>query len=239
MSISLINGKCYQGLRSMLRVVAFPAFNNRRANPYTALLYEHMLPFIRDISDYHHLRPMPRQLDIIHLHWPDLTISGQNLPRVIARSFYLLMRLGLNKLLGAKIIWTVHNLAPHDRTNRYLSLIYWKIFFHFLDGAIFLTARAQDQARSALPALQSKMSAVIPHGHYKPVLSATDYTHGKSLARQKHHLPQDHFIYLYFGQIRDYKNVELLVAEFLALKEDNAIVTRTKSGKSGSGRLPP
>jgi glycosyltransferase involved in cell wall biosynthesis len=208
----------------MLTVVAFPAFGNRHGNPYTALLYENVVPLVRDISDYHHLRPMPKHVDIIHVHWPDLAISGRNLPRVIARSAWLLGRLAIGKLKGAKIVWTVHNLAPHDHSNRFLSRIYWRLFFGLLDGAIFLTMRAQEQAKSALPALQTKLVAVIPHGHYRPVMLATDYVHGKSLARDKHQLPQDKFIYLYFGRLRDYKNVDTLVQEFLALSEPDAVL---------------
>jgi glycosyltransferase involved in cell wall biosynthesis len=208
----------------MLRVVAFPAFGNRHGNPYTALLYEHVIPFVREISDYHHLRLMPKNVDIIHVHWPDLTISGRNLPRVAARSMWLLGRLAIGKLNGAKIIWTVHNLVPHDHSNRYLSRIYWKLFFDLLDGAIFLTARAREQARSVLPALHEKPVAIIPHGHYRPVMAATTYQHGKRLSREKHQLPQDQFIYLYFGRLRDYKNVEQLVQEFLALNEPDALL---------------
>jgi glycosyltransferase involved in cell wall biosynthesis len=75
-----------------------------------------------------------------------------------------------------------------------------------------------------LPALRSKPYAIIPHGHYKPVLAAADYLRGRSPTREKYRLPQDRFIYLYFGQIRDYKNVELLVEEFLALNEPDALL---------------
>lgn len=208
----------------MLRIVAFPAFRNREGNPYTALLYDSISPLVHEVSDYYHFRRMPKHVDIIHLHWPDLAISGSNLPRVIARSLLLLSRLGLAKLMGAKVIWTVHNLAPHDRSNRLVSWVYWKVFFYLLDGVIFLSARAREEALAALPALRSKISVVIPHGHYKPVLSAADYLHDKKCVRAKYQLPQDRFIYLHFGQVRDYKNVEALVEEFLALGESDALL---------------
>jgi glycosyltransferase involved in cell wall biosynthesis len=208
----------------MLRIVAFPAFRNREGNPYTSLLYDHIGPFVRDVTDYHHFRLMPKHVDIIHLHWPDLAISGKSLPRVIARSLLLLSRLAIAKLRGAKIVWTVHNLTPHDRSNRFVSWVYWKIFFYLVDGAIFLSVPARSAALAALPALRSKPSVVIPHGHYKPVLSDADYIRDKTGVRAKYRLPQDRFIYLHFGQVRDYKNVEALVEEFLALSERDALL---------------
>jgi glycosyltransferase involved in cell wall biosynthesis len=200
-----------------MRIVAYPAYWNRTLNPYNALLYESMTPFVAEISEYMPLRVMPRNLDVFHVHWPDRVIIGGSLPRRFGRSALFLTRLALAKARGARVVWTVHNLKPHEPAIAALRILFWPLFFRILDGAIYLSETSRSQAFEYHPALRSKRSAVIPHGHYRPMIASAGGCPDREEARRALDLPRDKFVFLYFGQIRNYKNIPRLVSEFISL----------------------
>jgi glycosyltransferase involved in cell wall biosynthesis len=200
-----------------MRIVAYPAYWNRTLNPYNALLYEYMSPLVGQISEYAPLRAMPRGVDVFHVHWPDRVIIGGSFSRRLARSLLFLGRLALVRSCGTKVVWTVHNLKPHEPASSLISAFFWPIFLRMLDGAIYLSEASRAQAFDHYPALQQKRSAVIPHGHYRPMIASAGGLPGRREARQALGLPEDKFVFLNFGQIRDYKNIPQLVGEFASL----------------------
>jgi glycosyltransferase involved in cell wall biosynthesis len=204
-----------------MHIVAYPAYWNRSLNPYNALLYENMSPLVAQISEYAPLGAMPSGVDVFHVHWPDRVIIGGSFPRRLARSLLFLARLALVRASGAKIVWTVHNLKPHEPASSLLSAFFWPIFLRMLDGVIYLSEASRAQAHDYYVSLRRKRSEVIPHGHYRPMIASAGGVPERRMARQALGLPEDKFIFLYFGQIRDYKNVPRLVSEFASLSRDN------------------
>ncbi len=218
-----------------MHVVAFPAYWNRALNPYNALLYEHLRPMVDGVSEYEHRRLMPREVDIFHVHWPDRVILGRNVFRSAARAILFLVRLALVKRKGAKIVWTVHNLAPHEEVASHLTKAYWPIFLSLVNGVIYLSDESRKQAEAFHPALRAKRRAVIPHGHYRPMVAENGGLPDRGAARQALGLPSDQFIFLHFGQIRGYKNVPLLVTEFASLqRSDLALVIAGGVAEAGA-----
>jgi beta-1,4-mannosyltransferase len=196
-----------------MRIVAYPAFANK-INPYNGLLYKNVLPMVEDVAEYHPWRLIRGRIDIVHVHWPDLIVTGRNPIRAAFRVWQFLARLVEYKMRGAKIIWTVHNTAPHDRTFQPLAACFWSAFLCLVDGLIFMSATARIDAIASRPSFGRIRYATIPHGHYCAVLGAE---RDKAGARKRLGLPAGKYIFLFFGQIRYYKNVPLLMQEFLAL----------------------
>jgi glycosyltransferase involved in cell wall biosynthesis len=218
-----------------MQVVAFPAFWNRTLNPYNALLYEHLGPMVGSVSEYGHRHRMPRDVDIFHVHWPDRVILGGNQMRCAVRAALFLVRLANLKRKGARIVWTAHNLSAHEEVAPVLSKTYWPAFLALLDGVIYLSNESRRQAIEVYPALKSKCSVVIPHGHYRPMVAENGGLPDRATARRALDLPQDKFIFLHFGQIRAYKNVPLLVREFISLdRPDTALVVAGGIAEAGS-----
>src|SRR5262249_24139966 len=155
-----------------MRIVAYPAYWNRTLNPYNALLYENMSPLVAQISEYAPLRAMPRGVDVFHVHWPDRVILDGSSSRRLARSLLFLRRVALVRACGTDVVWTVHNLIPHEPASPVLSAFFWPMFLGMLDGAIFLSEASRSQAYDYHPALRRKRSAVIPHGHYRPMIAS-------------------------------------------------------------------
>jgi glycosyltransferase involved in cell wall biosynthesis len=226
-----------------MRVFAYPAFANKHLNPYNALLYESIRPLVDEIVEFRPRRLQRGPIDVLHLHWPDLVVRGGNPVVSLARASAFLLRLAECKARGARIVWTVHNVAPHDVHHARLEAAYWSVFIRLLDGLTFLSAASRAVALAAHPALRRLPYAVIPHGHYKPLLNGSV---DRAQACDSLGLPPDRFIFLYFGLVRDYKNVPLLIREFLALGRADAFLViaggtgprerlRTELERLGSG----
>jgi glycosyltransferase involved in cell wall biosynthesis len=200
-----------------MQIVAYPAYWNRALNPYNALLYESMTPLVGRISEYAPLGAMPAGVDVFHVHWPDRVMIGGSFPRRLARSLVFLARLAWAKAGGTKVVWTVHNLKPHEPASFAISAFFWPIFIRLLNGAIYLSEASRVLAHNYHPALRTKRSAVIPHGHYRPMIASAGGLPDRRTARDALELPRDGFVFLYFGQIRDYKNLPRLIDAFAAL----------------------
>jgi len=213
-----------------MRIVGFPAFLNE-TNPYNRLLYENVLSLGEDVAEYYPWRVIRGKIDIVHVHWPDLIVTGRNPIKAAFRVSVFLARLLEYKMRGAKIIWTVHNAAPHDATFRPLAACFWPAFLCLVDGLIFMSATARVDAIALRPAFARIPYAIIPHGHYGPVLGTQ---REKMAARQHLNLPADKYIFLHFGQIRHYKNVPLLMREFLALDRPDAFLVVAGSCSRGN-----
>ena len=196
-----------------MRIVGYPAFLNA-INPYNGLLYRNILPLVEDVAEYCPSRLIEEKVDVVHVHWPDLIVTGRNPIKAAFRVSQFLRRLSDYKRRGARIIWTVHNTAPHDKAFAPLAACFWPVFLWLVDGLIFMSATARTDAIASRPSFARIPYAIIPHGHYGPVLGAQ---RDKAEARKSLGLPAGKYIFLHFGQIRYYKNVPLLMQEFLAL----------------------
>ncbi|MGA3091059.1 MAG: glycosyltransferase [Terriglobales bacterium] len=202
----------------MIKVLAQPAFNTRAENPYTWLLYNAMAA---EVTDFSYRRSLDARYDIFHIHWPELELNA--IPGVAEAAARLKLKLTLMDALrarGTRIVWTVHNLKAHEGLHPRLEQWFWPAFTRRLDGFIALTSSGQTAATERFVNLEHVPGYVIPHGHYRgeyPVNTEAD-------ARQELNLAEDAKVFLFFGQIREYKNVPGLIRAFRKLADADAIL---------------
>lgn len=196
------------------RVVAWPA--NLVGNPYIELLYNsiRIVDSELEIQDFSLRRILFGRWHIWHLHWPEFSFNHRNPLLMAAKVGVLSFLLIWAKLLGTKIIWTVHNLEAHERLYPTLEIWFKRWFTSRVDGVIAMTHGGAEQARERFPALRDKPLAVIPHGHYVDVYPNVV---GRREARSKLGLSDQDIVFLYVGQIRSYKNVPALIEAFRGL----------------------
>ncbi|OMQ16645.1 hypothetical protein A7K94_0201145 [Modestobacter sp. VKM Ac-2676] len=132
--------------------------------------------------------------DVLHVHWPELLIRDSRRPwlRLVKRRLLdlLLLRLRLQRI---PLVWTAHNLSPHETGTRsdQRSL---RRFSRRVDLVIRLNA--------ASPATTGRATVTIPHGHYREPFA-------------QYPMPQaEPGRVLYFGIIRPYKGVDTLIHAF-------------------------
>jgi beta-1,4-mannosyltransferase len=138
--------------------------------------------------------------DIVILHWPDEFFAVDRKIAVF-KVFIKLTILQITKSLwNAKVIWVAHNATPHGTVRSQSFLTRW--FLRSLGGVIFLSGYSRDFIKGLYPEIRNCNALVTVHGHYRDGVAtpATPPTEPCGDIRLVH-----------FGQIRPYKNIELLV----------------------------
>ena len=206
-----------------MRIVAVPAFINRKINPYNALLYGAVRRIGVTVVEAAPWRLLGRQPDVLHIHWPDYFFSAPGLVKAVAKSLLLMGVVGTARRRRARVIWTIHNLRPHEEWHPRWEARMWRWFVARVDGYIALTAGGQAAALERFPALCGRPGFVIPHGHYRDEYPAEV---GREEARLALDLPAEAKVVAFFGAIRPYKNVPRLIEAFreaagMALAEES------------------
>ncbi|MCZ2822755.1 glycosyltransferase family 4 protein [Modestobacter sp. VKM Ac-2977] len=219
-----------------LLVYADPAFRTQQANPYNAMLYQHLIARgvpVEELTLGNLLRRPPR---VVHVHWPELTyLSGRRWRHTGYRIGTFLAALALARLRrGTALVWTVHNLQAHERDYPALqSRLLWAVFPRLVDGFLTLTPSAQDQARAVHPALRSVPGTVTPHGDYR---AEVDRSLDRAAARHQLGIEPDVRLLLFVGQVRAYKNVPALIDSFSEVADADARLVVAGQARQGVER---
>lgn len=199
-----------------MRVLLSPKFEETPgSNPYLHLLSSGLERAGVDVVPYTRDAYLRFDFDIWHLHWPENVLLERN---PVSASLKLFLRIVLAKSHGIRIVWTAHNAKPHEAHSEHLARMFWLPFSALVDGVLSLSASASDALRQYRPTLAAKIVAVTPHGHYRDVYPDSIT---RSEARRELGLPSECRVFLFFGQVRTYKNVELLISTFRGLGDEN------------------
>lgn len=202
-----------------LRVLAWPAFDNTTGNPYNRLLYEAMEAQGVQVDEFTPRRALLGTYDIWHMHWPDDLLSIRDKQAALLRVAGLVLLMAWMRLRGTRIIWTVHDLGPHESYHPVLETWFWRFFLPQVDGFISLSRHGKKMAERVFPALQNVPGFVVPHGHYR---AAYPNVLSREQARDALQVDSEASVLLYVGRIRRYKNVPHLVRIFRMVESDAA-----------------
>jgi glycosyltransferase involved in cell wall biosynthesis len=182
------------------------------------LLYEAVSTHGVDVVEFSFRTPLwaLRAADVWHLHWPEADLN-RPLPWALLGWFRMLLALLLCRIWGVKVVWTVHNLRPHEGNRLLLKKLIFRALERAADGFIFLSNATLEAGCTAMGEAIRDRSVVIQHGHYGPC-----YPHvpSRTEARQQLGVPHNHRMLLYFGLIRPYKNVPTLLDAFREVQGD-------------------
>ena len=192
-------------------MVAWPAWANRAYNPYNARLATSLEEAGVQVREFRLDRPLSARTDVWHLHWPDVLLDHPSAAVAAGKAVSVLALQSGARRRSARIVWTIHNLAGHDRRHPDLQRWFWGRFTSALDGVLALSATGLHAARERFPALRHTAGFVVPHGHYRD-----DYPRGldRPGARRRLGVPAEVPLVLFYGRIREYKCVPELVAAF-------------------------
>lgn len=215
-----------------LRILASPAFSNEKVNPYNALLYREMQKLGVPVEEYSHKKALFERYDIVHFHWPDGYMNERGLLKAWQRIILFVLIMGVLKLKGTRIVWTAHNVAPHDAFRPRLSQRFMNWFIQRCDGFIFMSEDSKNAFFKHYPAPGKLEYAIIPHGHYRNSYpAAIDQQQAKAALG----LLPDKKVLLFCGMIKPYKNVDNLIRVFnQARLEDYSLVV---AGSPETGAL--
>ena len=199
------------GALGRLNVLARPAFRDRQKKPYNALLYSALSELGVTVEEFGKGKILRGGVDVWHVHWPDSLIEIDNpiSAWLTARQYCALLKVARHR--GIKVIWTIHDLVPHDVVYPRLELPFWDNFIRRVDGVIALTRTGFEMARERYKCLREVPAFVIPHGHFR---QAYPRTISRDEARRVLGIPSSDFLIAFFGQLRPYKNVPRLIRAF-------------------------
>ena len=117
--------------------------------------------------------------------------------------------LDLARELGYKIVWTAHNIYPHNRLHRSIDHEFRLLICRLAHAVI---AHCPVNAQGLKERFgRTRRVFIIPHGHFIDVYR-TDFTRGD--ARRELEVPQDAFAYGFVGGILPYKGIDELISAF-------------------------
>lgn len=221
-----------------MKIFAYP----RDWNPYQDLLYGAMGSRVRVCYGKNYpyigalLFPVLAVLyrlagcRVVHIHWQALALhlpflNKQQNQRVSLKYYRLCYR--LLRRLGYKIVWTVHNVLPHEPQTSDDQAVA-QLLARLADAKIVHSAYTIQQMQEQ--GLDTSRTHVIPHGNYDGV-----YPTGQTpeQARQRLGIAPDEQVFLFFGNIRTYKGVpELLDAYKQVRTKKTRLVIAGKTSES-------
>lgn len=207
-----------------LRVLMYPKHGD---NPYVNSLAKRLEMLGARVEDFSFGDAVKQRYDVLHIHWPDLHLHAGSTWHALVKHVRLALLFAFLRLRGTRIVWTIHNLKPHEPHTRLGAWLFPIWFPRLCTHVIALTTIGLESARALYPPLRNKAAAVIPHGHYRDAyrtpMARTDCREHLGLGQR--------FTFLFFGQIRPYKNVPRLIEAFRALpRQDVQLVIAGRPG---------
>lgn len=202
-----------------LRVLAWPARRKRAENPYTYLVQLHTASHGVETHELTPLRMLRPGWDIIHIHWPEVLLTKPSFILQVLAGSSLLAMLFLQRLFTrARLVWTVHNAEAHEVHHARWGSLYMRLFVRLVDGIVLLTDASREEIIDRYPTLGTLPYTVARLGHYRHLDTGEV---DRPAARTALGIGDRDFAFLYFGQIRPYKNVPGLVSCFRQLDGDH------------------
>lgn len=139
-----------------------------------------------------------KSIKILHLNWYENT-RGNSSISVFYRFFKKCIFLTFFILSGKKIIWSMHNRAPHEVKSMFLTKALINILVKYSSRIMIYSDYSRTILNDKYKNIDSKIMRV-PHPNY-----VGDYGDVKPT------IPSKKLRLLFFGEIRPYKNIELLI----------------------------
>lgn len=192
----------------MITIMAFP----RRGDSYTECFYPALeaagVTVREGILAGRWLLEHLRGVDYVHIHWPSFVYNHPNPLRCLRGFAMLVFLVALTRVRGARLMWTVHNLYPHDRCvvpglHRLARLLIVRAAARFLIHG----PSAAKVVEGAFPAVAGR-TVLIDHGHWRGHYPDSI---DRREARRRLGLGDGDFAILFIGLCKPYKNLESLI----------------------------
>lgn len=209
-----------------MRVIAFPKKGISYNDCFYAAVEAQRVEVVEGVFSGVWLQTNVRHGDWIHLHWPSFAYNmpGTKLMQIIwfARFIGLLL---LIRAKGAGLVWTAHNLLPHDRCQiPFLDILGRHLVIRLSNIILVHGPSPAATLEKRFPSAGGKI-VLIPHGHwvgYYPV------TMSREDARLRLGISLDITLFLFIGLCKPYKNLHELIKTFHTSNLDAKLIIAGK-----------
>ncbi len=151
----------------------YPAAVPKDDNPFIPILVNALRANGVEVSNFRPFVPVVGTPEVLHLHWLEKIFWGplaQRLPYFPEWQAELLVRVARRVCrAGGKVVWTVHNLAPHDVLCSPQKKLWGAMLTSLLPSVtdvVVMSESSSPLVRSTYPALTNAQFHVVPHPHY-------------------------------------------------------------------------
>lgn len=157
--------------------------------------------------------------DVLHLHWLHAFFLADNYILAIVRLIIFIVKIAIFKLIGVKIIWTVHNINNHEK--KYMALDRCCTFYiaNIADAMIVHSQAAKNELIEKISIYNKGKIFIVPCGNY---LGYYQNNITSQTARAELNLTKSEFVLLFIGAVRPYKGIIELIEQFQQLKDKNS-----------------
>lgn len=208
-------------LERRLKVVFLPWWSR---NPYQNLLTKHLEQLGVVVENFSHnsiffLTPavIRWQPDIIHFHTLYPFFLSSNNFTFLCKFFTFFSQVLILKLIGVKIIWTVHDLKNHENIQVKSERIFNRFFARYVHAIITHCEIAKREVVKSFHLNNEDKIFVIPHANY---IGYYENTIDRLEAQRTLGVKDAKLILLFLGLIRAYKGVPELIDAFKQLNDD-------------------
>lgn len=171
-------------------------------------------------------------VDVVYMNWYENVQTDSTL-RTLLRALRRIEMLWLIKMCGIKTIVVIHNRIPHDSKN--VNLIRWfsKRIYQIADRLVILSKGTVDICKADFGKKYykkiDKKLVLVPHPDYYGV-----YPEKNLNFRNVWRVNKGDFVYLFFGNIAPYKNVEIFIEAAHKISKKNTNTKFIIMGKCNS-----
>ncbi len=158
---------------------------------------------------------------VIHVHWIVSFLEeffwSRNAFKFGTRLVLLTLDVLLCRARGIRIIWTLHNIIEHESRSPDQELRVRALLARTANAVIAHSKEGLDAAAARYRIDLSRNGHVIPHGSYVEWYQY-DETIRESL-KQKYGIKDGERVILFFGSLRQYKGLDLLLSAFRSISD--------------------
>lgn len=157
---------------------------------------------------------------IVHLHWLadfcDLKSGRRN---AIKSCFVVIRNLYLLRLWGNKIVWTVHNTRSHNNFFPRIEIFLRWLLSRLAHDILVMSEYGWHEFKQMYR--RTNRVHIIPHGNYigsyPNQISRTDARHSLGITTGQK-------VLLFFGMVRHYKGIDILLSVFKQLENTDVLL---------------
>jgi beta-1,4-mannosyltransferase len=191
-------------------VVMYPSARRGNDNPFIEILSVALEKEGVGVENFSSWKSY-RSVDAFHFHWPENIFWS----RIAGKSNFV-AELISNRVVklaerckseGKPVVWTVHNLRPHEKLSVGREKIYNSMMDRLLPLVTDLIVMSQDtigQIRATFPALSRARIHFVPHPHYQDYFKKFM---GSTNLRDELAIPIGCPVFCSIGRLRPYKNI--------------------------------
>lgn len=145
------------------------------------------------------------EVEIYNLNWYE-SVFPRNIIKAYIQVFKRVRILNNLKKQNKKIIWTIHNKEAHEEKYKKISRILIRQLCRKSDYIVIHCKDTVKYFKDTYQEFDESKIRYIPHPNYIGVYEDQNINY-----REIYNIKDDEFVFLFIGQVRAYKNVEMII----------------------------